>query len=297
MYTLFRLENRSVVQLQGEGVQPLLKKLLCGDVRALEKKSTLFSPMLNMQGGTMDNVLAILQGDTCWLAVHEQSREKDLHHMKAQAQDDVKLLDRSADLCLYTLMGPQAEALLRNAPVFWQMPSEHMGEDCWLLCVERGDVEALETEMARHGVVLCSQGELNTLMIEKGVPAYGRELDDTINPLEAGLARYVHLERPGFVGREALVAAGDPRRGVIGLTVETAGAARGMNVVHRDKDVGMVTSACYSPRLKAHIALALVEKPYQDVGRMLKVECGETLLQAQVSALPFEAGEAPDDSE
>lgn len=297
MHTLFKLDDRSVVQLQGEGIKALLKRLLCGNVHALEKEGVLFSPMLNMQGGTMDNVLAFLQGGSCWLVVHEQSREKDLRHIQKQIQEDVALWDRSADLCLYVLMGPQAEDLLRNAPIFWKMASDHMGEQSCLLCVCRDDVEELETEMARHGAVLCSQGDLDTLMIEQGVAAYGRELDDTINPLEAGLGRYVRLERPGFLGREALVAAGEPRRGVIGLVVEKAGAARGMNVVHRDKDVGMVTSACYSPRIKAHIALALVEKPYQDVGRMLKVECGEELLQARVAALPFEAGETQDDGE
>ena len=297
MHILFRLEDRSVLQLHGEGTKALLKNLLCGDVRALEKESALFIPMLNMQGGTMDNVLAFLHGGSCWLVVHEQSREKDLRHIARQADGGVSVQDRSADLRLYALMGPQAEELLRNAPLFWKAPSDHMGENVFLLCIDHNDVEALETEMARHGAVLCSQGDLDTLMIENGVPAYGRELDDTINPLEAGLSRYVRLERPGFVGREALVAAGEPRRGVIGLVVENAGAARGMNVVHRDKDVGMVTSACYSPRLRAHIALALVEKPYQDVGRRLKVECGEELLQAQVAALPFEAGEEQDDSE
>ena len=297
MHTLFRLEDRSVVQLRGEGVKPLLKRLLCGNVRALETQSTLFSPMLNMQGGTMDNVLTVCLGSECWMVVHEQSREKDLRHIARQAEGDVKAEDRSQDLCLYVLMGKQGEEILRNAPVYWQVPSVHMGENSWLVCVHRDDVDELENDMARHGVVLCSQGDLDTLMIERGVPSYGRELDDTINPLEAGLGRYVRLERPGFFGREALVAAGEPRRGVIGLVVEKAGAAHGMNVVHRDKDVGMVTSACYSDRLKKHIALALVEKPYQDVGRKLKVECGDELITAHVSALPFKAGEAEQDGE
>ena len=93
------------------------------------------------------------------------------------------------------------------------------------------------------------------------------------------------------------MAAGEPRRGVIGLEVERYGARHGQNVVHRDKDVGVVTSACYSERLGKHIALALVEKPYQDIGRKLKVECGDELITAHVSALPFKAGEAEQDGE
>ena len=59
----------------------------------------------------------------------------------------------------------------------------------------------------------------------------------------------------------------------------------------------MVTSACYSTKLQKHIALALVEKPYQDVGRKLKVEYGDELITAYVSALPFKAGEAEEDGE
>lgn len=298
MHTLFRLDDRSLLRLQGEGVFPLLKRLLCGDVRALQNEKMLFSPMLNLQGGTMDVVFVLREPEDCfWMIVHENSREKDLRHIRKHLEANADVQDCAEAYQLYALLGPDAERLMESAPVFFKMQTSQMGAESWLACVLREEVETFETDMAQRGVMLHSHSELDMLMMESGVAAYGRELDDTINPLEAGLGRYVRLERSGFVGREALVAAGEPRRGVIGLEVERYGARHGQNVVHRDKDVGMVTSACYSDRLKKHIALALVEKPYQDIGRKLKVECGDELITAHVSALPFKAGEAEQDGE
>ena len=298
MHILFRLDDRSILRLQGAGTMPLLKQLLCGDVRALKDGCVLFSPMLNLQGGTMDNVLVLRQTEEdCWFIAHERSREKDLRHIQKQKPADVTAQDCHEQLHLYALMGADAQMLLEAAPVFFKVPTAHLGEDSWLVCVAEDDVATFETDMSQRGAVLRSQGDLDVVQIEHGVPAYGRELDDTINPLEAGLGKYVRLERSGFIGREALVAAGEPRRGVIGLELERYGAKHGMNVVHRDKDVGMVTSACYSTKLQKHIALALVEKPYQDVGRKLKVEYGDELITAYVSALPFKAGEGGEDGE
>jgi len=298
MQTLFKLEDRSLVRLQGAGAKRLVKKLLCGNVRALQDGEALFSPMLNLQGGTMDLVFVIPSGEECfWMIVHEGSREKDLRHMQKQMEEEALVQDLSETYHLYALVGAEADALMEKAPAFLKVRTPIMGVEMWIACVAQEEIADFEAHMAQRGAVLCARGELDMKMIENGIPAYGRELDDTINPLEAGLGRYVRLERSGFVGREALVAAGEPRRGVIGLEVERYGARHGQNVVHRDKDVGMVTSACYSERLGKHIALALVEKPYQDIGRKLKVECGDELITAHVAALPFPAGEEAGDGE
>jgi len=297
MHAIFRLEDRSLLRLQGEGTQAFIKKLLCGNMRALESGSVVFSPMLNLQGGTMDNVLVCSEpSGGYWMIVHECSREKDLRHMDKQKTPDVEVRDHSKEMHLYAVVSPDAEKLISTAPVSLKMQTDHMGADSWLLCVQEADVEAFETDMAQHGAVMHSQGDLDMIMMENGVPAYGRELDDTINPLEVGLRRYVQLERHGYIGKEALVAAGEPRRGVIGLLLAESGAARGMNVVHRDKDVGMVTSVCFSSRMKSWIALALVEKPYQDVGRRLRVECADRMIEAYVSALPFRPEEKEEET-
>lgn len=288
MRAIFKMDGRSVLHLQGEGAKALLKRLLCGNVRSMTEGTIVFSPMLNMQGGTMDNVMVYCDHENSyWLIVHECSREKDLRHIRREITPDVTAEDLHDMLCLYAVISEGGNLTLSGAPVYFAAQTDHLGADSWLACVQREDAPAFETDMAQRGGVLYSQAEMDTMMMENGVPAYGRELDDTINPLEVGLGKTVHLERPGFIGREALVAAGVPRRGVIGLLLTGEGAKRGQNVIHRDKDVGVVTSVCFSPRMQSWIALALVEKPYQDVGRKLRVENGEELIDAYVSALPF----------
>ena len=295
MHTIFKMDGRSILHLRGEGAKAFFKRLLCGNVRAITEGAIVFSPMLNLQGGTMDNVLVYCdQADSYWMIVHECSREKDLRHISREITPDVTVEDCRKTLSLYAVIGENGDRVLSTAPVYFAAKTDQMGADSWLVCVQREDESAFEMDLAQRGAVLYSQSELDLIMMENGVPAYGRELDDTINPLEVGLGKAVHLERPGFIGREALVAAGVPRRGVIGLWVTREGAKRGQNVVHRDKDVGVVTSVSYSPRLQSWIALALVEKPYQDVGRKLRVENGDELIEAYVAALPFQKEEEQD---
>ncbi len=54
------------------------------------------------------------------------------------------------------------------------------------------------------GVVPCGLGSRNTLRLEAKLPLYGHEISDTINVWEAGLDRFIKMEKPEFIGRAAL---------------------------------------------------------------------------------------------
>lgn len=113
-------------------------------------------------------------------------------------------------------------------------------------------------------VVPCGLGCRDTLRFEAGMPLYGNELGRDITPLEAGLDRFVRLEKPAFVGREslaALKAAGLPRK-VTGFEMTGRGVARhGYPVWTSDASrvIGVVTTGYHSPTLGRAVGVALVE--------------------------------------
>ena len=55
-----------------------------------------------------------------------------------------------------------------------------------------------------HGIAACGLGARDTLRLEAGMPLYGHELSESINPYAAGVAWAVKLDKGEFVGREAL---------------------------------------------------------------------------------------------
>lgn len=123
------------------------------------------------------------------------------------------------------------------------------------------------------------------------MPLYGHELDEAITPLQAGLDWAVKLDKPRFVGKQALV---DQRsRGgydrIVGLVMEGRAPARaGYVVYHRGEAVGEIRSGSPSPSLGGkNIATALVAPAAADIGSEIEVEIRGQRHPARVVALPF----------
>ncbi len=299
---LFAMRHKCLVDLSGADAQKLVETLLCGDVRDLPVGQERFSPMLNLQGGIMDAVLVLHPAEQSYrLIINRICHEKDLRHIRREVEGDVTVSDLDGSQTLLLLLGPESARLLGAEPKEGEVIVEtevcgircttcrmpRFGMDGFFLIAREQDELALIHALGECGVPLCTHTLLDTLMLEAGMPVYGREMDDTLNPFETGLASRVRIERQGFVGREALIAAGEPRRTLIGLVLERFGAEHGMPVVKRDKHVGYVTGARYCPGLGKFAAMALVEKPYREAGRRLCVETADGLIEGVVTALPL----------
>jgi aminomethyltransferase len=179
----------------------------------------------------------------------------------------------------------------------------YTGEDGFELCVAWDDGpaawDALLVAGASHGLLPCGLGARDTLRLEAGMPLYGNELDRRTTPLEAGLARFVHLERgadpPGcrdFVGRVALEAqlAAPLTRKLVGLVLRDRGIARHGYAVRRPgqpEPIGVVTSGSQSPTLGEAIAMAYVPPSDASTGTMLEVVIRDVAVAAEIVPLPF----------
>ena len=143
------------------------------------------------------------------------------------------------------------------------------------------------------GVRAAGLGARDTLRLEAGMPLYGHELDEQINPIQAGLAFAVNLNERDFHGRDALLAATKkdwPKR--VGLVLEGRRVAREKaRVLNVDEqDVGTVTSGTFSPTLQKAIAMAYVDAAELQrlaVDRRLRVDIRGKHVDAEMVPLPF----------
>jgi aminomethyltransferase len=140
------------------------------------------------------------------------------------------------------------------------------------------------------GAVPCGLGARNTLRLEGKLPLYGHEISDTINVWEAGLDRFCKMDKPDFVGREALEKAkSGVKRTLVGLEMTERGIARDEYKVQDESghEIGYVTSGSPAPFLKKNIALAYVPTEFCTVGTRVKVEIRGQGVAAVVVPTPF----------
>jgi aminomethyltransferase len=141
------------------------------------------------------------------------------------------------------------------------------------------------------GAVPCGLGARNTLRLEGKLPLYGHEISDTINVWEAGLDRFCKMEKPEFIGRDALekARAAGTKRTLIGLEMIERGIARDDYRIldTGGQEIGYVTSGSYAPFLKKNIALAYVPPEFSALGGELLVEIRGQRVKAKVVPTPF----------
>jgi aminomethyltransferase len=132
----------------------------------------------------------------------------------------------------------------------------YTGEDGYEIMLPAGEAEALWNKLNAAGVAPCGLGARDTLRLEAGMNFYGQDMDETVSPLDAGLAWTVSLNTDrDFVGKAALTANGQQKQ-FLGLILLDKGVLRGHQKVMTAHGDGEITSGSFSPTLQQSIALA-----------------------------------------
>ncbi len=298
---LFDLCHMGRVEIRGERAVEAIDHVITNHAAKLAVGDIRYSLVLNEEGGVRDDILVYRLEDCYWFVVNAGNRDKLIAWFGEKlVQPGAKLEDRSEELAMIAVQGPAAESIL--APLSettwvpelsqlgyykitagrvtiggeswrgWISRTGYTGEDGFELYVPSSEVEALWEALLEHSdsdrLKPCGLGARDTLRLEAGMPLYGHELSETINPLEAGLRFAVKLKKPnGFIGADALrqVADQGPERKLRAYSVDGKRVARdGMRVLAGDEAVGVVTSGAPSPTLGKNIAVALVRADLED---------------------------------
>jgi aminomethyltransferase len=140
------------------------------------------------------------------------------------------------------------------------------------------------------GIVPCGLGARDTLRLEAGMPLYGHELSEEINPIEAGLGFACHLVGYDFPGRDALLRMQRTPLTRLRVGLEMSGQRvprQGYPILCGGQPVGEVTSGTFSPTLKKPIAMGYVEPTASEPGTELEVDLRGRAEPARVIELPF----------
>jgi aminomethyltransferase len=291
----FDVSHMGRLMVSGADAEAFLQYAGTNDVTRLEDGQAQYSLLCNRDGGVRDDVLIYRLSETEYLVVvNASNREKILSWFDELGQElsgsaggprNVAITDRTIETVMIGVQGPKAVEMMdpltqgaagqlgyyRARPVTLFggegliSRTGYTGEDGFEVILDIDPGRRLWQhlkELAGDGALaLAGLGARDTLRLEAGLPLYGNELDETINPIEAGLSRLVKLSKGGFVGRDALsgIAASGASRRLIGLIVEDGAIARqGSRVEARGVDAGEVTSGSFAPTVGGSISMALL---------------------------------------
>ncbi|HMC09917.1 MAG TPA: glycine cleavage system aminomethyltransferase GcvT, partial [Pirellulaceae bacterium] len=235
---LFDVSHMGRLRLDGSGAAAFLDRLLTRKVVGISPGKIRYSLVCNESGGILDDVLVYhLQGRGGdlyhLLVVNASNREKIVGWLKShlKSSDDVKVTDRTIDTAMIAVQGPQALQFVKplvkadvggfgyytgtesticgHAGIVSR--TGYTGEDgCELIVPAAAAVEVWDKVLANGkdtGAMAAGLGARDTLRLEAAMPLYGHELNEQINPIQAGLSFAVNLDGREFIGRSALVAA------------------------------------------------------------------------------------------
>jgi tRNA-modifying protein YgfZ len=283
----FDLSARTKLRVTGADRIRFLNGQTTNDVRKAGAEATQESCVLNAKGHFDAHVFLSATPNDIWIDADQELRELLQTRLERYViADDVKIEDVTDQSALFHVLAG-SEPKISDAK--FDFRSRRLGIDGWDLWVEAARAEAMKRALAADYRAM-DESEWEVLRIENGIPRWGCELTREIIPPEANLAaRAIDYEKGCYIGQEVISRmkmSGQTRQRLCGVTSEKA-LAPGKELHAETKMVGHVTSAVFSERLNAHIALAIIKRGYTEPGTSLITLVDDRPINVKVVALPF----------
>lgn len=311
---VFDVSHMGEIRLTGPGAVAYANRLVTNEVGAIPEGKVVYTPMCREDGGIIDDLLVYAFGRDRFLVVNAANFAKDLAWIREHAPSDVSVADENAITAQLAVQGPRAEAVV--GPIYgdralalgfyeayetgagddWTVVSRtgYTGEDGFEIYV-RGPraLDLWDRVFAageNEGIRAIGLGARDTLRLEMGYCLYGNDIDETTNPLEAGLGWTVRLDKHDFIGKEAIARAkkAGVERKLLGLVLEGNRIPRhDHGVEFAGKPCGRVTSGSMGVSLGHPVAMAYLTGDAAVVGARVDVVARGQSTPAVVASRPM----------
>ncbi len=313
---MFDVSHMGEVEIWGRDALAFVQKITVNDAAKLSEGKIQYSAMCYEHGGIVDDLLVYHMGDHYMLVINAANIEKDVAWMKENLFGDVKLKNRSDDISLLAIQGPQSLATLQpltpanlsTIPYYHFVRQKLAGVD--MIISRTGYTGELGFELyfpsdvatgekVWHAVMDAGKdfriapiglGARDTLRLEMGFCLYGHDIDQTTHPLEAGLGWLTKLDKGDFNGRDAILRAKQNglTRKLVGFVIdEKAFPRQGYTIHSNGSSIGTVTSGTFSPTLDKGIGMGYVTSSHSKPGATISVMIRNKEIPSTVVQIPF----------
>lgn len=315
---IFDVSHMAAVDVVGTDAKDFLQLAIANNLDKLKSNGqALYTAMLNAQGGIIDDLIVYRLDPNYRIVINASTAATDLAWLSQLAKqfNDVRLVPRRADLNnaqdpqgMVAIQGPHALSIISKAipelknlcetlKVFhagviaspWGeimiARTGYTGEDGAELLVRESAAPEIWSLLVKAGAQPAGLGARDTLRLEAGMNLYGQDMNDTVSPLDCGLAWTVDLSKADFIGKKVLIEQGQ-KNNFLGLVLQDRGVLRAHQIVKTKHGEGEITSGTFSPSLEKSIALARLPKEAA-IGDLVKVVIRDKELNAVVCRPSF----------
>jgi len=312
---LFDISHMGEIEILGKDASSFCQWLTTNDINRLKNNQAHYTLLCNFEGGIIDDVILYkFSEEHYFMCVNAVNTSKDYEWINnGKGNYSVNVLNSSLNYSLLSLQGPDSENILNSVigisfselrRFYFQNSVWHdvniifartgyTGEDGFEIFIPWGEAESLWNAImenkSKKVVKPCGLGARDTLRIEMGYSLYDHEINEYISPIEAGLGRYVKIDKGDFIGRGALLKVlreGAERR-LFGFEMLEPGIARqGYQIFKNEENVGTVTSGTLSPTLDKSIGIALLKAKVEN-GDVLDIDIRGRKRRAKIASTPF----------
>lgn len=300
---VFDVSHMGEIFVSGKDAEAFVNHIFTNDVRTLSKGKILYGMMLYPDGGTVDDLLVYKLSEDAssyLLVVNASNIQKDYEWIMDQKGNfSVLVENRSLEWGQIAVQGPNAEKAvcetlgLKEAKAlgFYEFTclkdasnegeiivsrTGYTGEDGFEIYASPSLIRSYWKILISSGVKPCGLGCRDTLRFETGLPLYGDELSSDISPVMAGLSMFCKLDKPEFIGKDAVCEqkTNGVKRKLVGIELQDKAIPRaGYTVfdVGGEKEVGVVTTGYHSISLDKSLCFALVDSSYSALDTPLSV--------------------------
>ncbi|MBO4802019.1 MAG: glycine cleavage system aminomethyltransferase GcvT [Bacteroidaceae bacterium] len=299
---VFDVSHMGEVRVTGPDAERYVQHIFTNDVAGAPLGQIYYGMMCYPNGGTVDDLLVYKMGENdFFLVINAANIDKDVAWMNEQKDGFNIVLDHQSDYYgQLAVQGPESEAVVEEvlglpckelkfytakplpvgggregAPVIVSRTG-YTGEDGFEIYGSHEFIQQAWDKLMESGRCKpCGLGCRDTLRFEVGLPLYGDELSADISPVMAGLSIFVKLDKPEFIGKEALAeqkANGVPQK-LVGIELADKAIPRHGYAVLKDGEViGEVTTGYHCLSVDKSVCMALVKTEYSKLGTELEVQ-------------------------
>jgi aminomethyltransferase len=313
---MFDVSHMGEVEVRGKDALAFVQRVTVNDASKLGPGRVQYSAMCYANGGIVDDLLVYNLGDRFMLVINAANIGKDIAWMREHLKGDVSLDDVSDATSLLAVQGPRSLDTLKkltnsdlaSLQYYHSMRGTVAGVD--MLISRTGYTGELGFELyfpsyratgenvwgeimnagKQFDIAPIGLGARDTLRLEMGFCLYGHDIDQTTNPIEAGLGWITKVDKGDFIGRPTILKTKQEgaKRKLVGFVMEDKAFPRqGYPLLASDASTGIVTSGTMSPTLEKGIGMGYVSSAHAKPGMPLTVEIRSRRIPASVVPVPF----------
>ncbi|MBN2425491.1 MAG: glycine cleavage system aminomethyltransferase GcvT [Calditrichaceae bacterium] len=311
---VFDVSHMGEIEISGPAALQMVQKITINDAAKLVIGQIQYSAMCYPDGGIVDDLLVYRYPNKYLLVVNGANLDKDYQWIMDNQIADCIVSNISDQVTQLAIQGKKAEATLQkltkvnlaDIAYYWFVEGElagvsmlisrtgYTGEPGFEIYFENRYAEKIWNQLMDAGrefqIAPIGLAARDSLRLEKKMCLYGNDIDQTTNPLEAGLGWITKLDKGDFIGRDALVKAKENgiKRKLVAFTLEQSGFPRkDYKIFKNNKEIGRVTSGTVSPILEKGIGLGYVSAEFSAVGTEIEIDLRGKMAPAAIIKPPF----------